>query len=106
MNEQDLRTAWFNNPEFKINISTKLRRDMMLGNDLTITIAGKMRYIKFRSVGGGIWEAYTDTKKDIDGKVQELKDTLACLLHIYQDAKFGDNVWRLLIEERAAKLCK
>lgn len=34
----------------------------------------------------------------------ELKDTLACLLRIYQDNTYGDNVWRKLIEEKAEKI--
>lgn len=36
----------------------------------------------------------------------EMKDTLTCLLHIYQDQSYGDNVWRKIIEERAEKLTK
>ncbi len=40
-----------------------MRKDIMLSNNLTISVAGKVRNIKFKNLGGGVYEAYLEDKK-------------------------------------------
>lgn len=60
MNAQDLRNIWHTNPNFKANVSTKVRKDILLSNDLRAVFEGKSYEIKFNSLGGGVWEAYIE----------------------------------------------
>lgn len=63
MSIQDLRDIWYKVPDYKVNVSTKMRKDIMLSNNLTISVAGKVRNIKFKNLGGGVYEAYLEDKK-------------------------------------------
>jgi hypothetical protein len=58
MTVQGLRSVFFNNPDLRVNVDNKLRKEVLLSNDISITINGKLRKIKFQTIGGGVYEAY------------------------------------------------
>lgn len=59
---------------------------------------------KITDLKKGVRVPTTNFKPKSTDSCLEIKDTLACLLHIYRDKTFGDLVWRKSIEEKAHKL--
>lgn len=62
MNAADLKENFHRDLSLRINVSTKIRNQMLLNNDTTISHGGLIYNIKFKNIGGGIWEAYTEKR--------------------------------------------
>jgi len=59
---QEIKQVWYKNPKIKFNVSTKERKDIMLNENLNIIFQGEIYDIKFKNLGGGVWEIYTEKK--------------------------------------------
>ena len=57
-----IKSAWIKNPELKFNVPNKLRKEMMLSNNETIIHHANLYNIKYKNLGGGVWEAYCERR--------------------------------------------
>ena len=60
---EQMKDAFIKNPMLKFNVSTKQRKDLMLSEHLTVIHEGNLYYIKFKNLGGGVWQMFTDRNK-------------------------------------------
>lgn len=60
----------FQRPCGKINVSTKARKDLLINDDPSFIFQGDLYDIKFKNIGGGVWEATADkrNKSYVEGK--------------------------------------
>ena len=55
-------------PNGRINCSTKQRKELLLSNDSTFIYHGTLYDIKFKNLGGGVYEAYSEIRNYSIGK--------------------------------------
>lgn len=58
-----LKSFWYKDPTCKFNITTKERKELLLNGDLTIIFQGNLYEIKFKNLGGGVWQMFTEKFK-------------------------------------------
>ena len=62
MNESEIKGIFIKDPSVKLNVSTELRKKMMISNDLTIIHHGNLHDIKFKNLGGGVYEVFCERR--------------------------------------------
>lgn len=56
------RGYFFDNIDAKITVTTNERKQILLDNETFLIYQGKSYTIKFKNLGGGIWEMYAEQK--------------------------------------------
>ena len=60
---ESMRSGFIANPDLKFNVDTKTRKSILLNHDTTIIHHGCLYDIKFKSLGGGVFEIYKKKRK-------------------------------------------
>lgn len=54
------RGIFFDHIDMKINVTSKERKEILLGNEHRLIYHGASYEIKFKNLGGGVWEMFTE----------------------------------------------
>lgn len=54
------RGCFFSNIDAHINVTTKERKEILLNQETYLIYQGKSYTIKFKSLGGGVWEMFAE----------------------------------------------